>query len=145
MEPEDWDLSGEDFDSLERDAFQKIAQLRSLPTPTSSSANPPPPSRPQRVTNFFIFRSLITITIFPYFITELLSFQVDALPQVPARPLPTSLKSAINNANNAVEHSKEFTKASVKFFLHSSGNIAAKFQYDQVYSNLFFNYHIIIP
>lgn len=106
MEPEDWDLSGEDFDSLERDAFQKIAQLRSLPTPTSSSsANPPPPSRPQRV---------------------------DALPQVPARPLPTSLKSAINNANNAVEHSKEFTKASVKFFLHSSGNIAAKFQYDQV-------------
>lgn len=98
MEPEDWDLSGEDLDSLERDAFQKIAQLRSHPS------NPPPPSRPQRV---------------------------DALPQAAARALPTSIKSATNNTTN-VEHSKELTKVSVKFFLHSTGNIAAKFQYDQV-------------
>jgi len=37
MDVEDWDLSAEDLDSLERDAFQKIAQLR----------NPPPPSSPQ--------------------------------------------------------------------------------------------------
>lgn len=36
MDAEDWDLSAEDLDSLERDAFQKIAQLR----------NPPPPSSP---------------------------------------------------------------------------------------------------
>lgn len=30
------------------------------------------------------------------------------------------------------EHSKELPKVSVKFFLHSSGNIAAKFPYDPV-------------
>jgi len=45
MEPEDWDLSGEDLDSLERDAFQKIAQFRSHP----SNPHPPPPPPPQRV------------------------------------------------------------------------------------------------
>ncbi|PNX58113.1 SWI/SNF-related matrix-associated actin-dependent regulator of chromatin subfamily A-like protein 1-like, partial [Trifolium pratense] len=95
MEPEDWDLSGEDLDSLEREAYQKIAQLRSNPThpPSSSSshsANPPP-----------------------------------------QRSLPPSFKSG-GVTNNTNDHSKEFTKASVKFFLHSTGLIAAKFQYDQV-------------
>ncbi|CAJ2650093.1 unnamed protein product [Trifolium pratense] len=97
MEPEDWDLSGEDLDSLEREAYQKIAQLRSNPThpPSSSShsANPPPP---------------------------------------PQRSLPPSFKSGGGVTNNTNDHSKEFTKASVKFFLHSTGLIAAKFQYDQV-------------
>jgi hypothetical protein len=54
MEPEDWDLSGEDLDSLERDAYQKIAQLRSNPShspnpfpPSSSSHSAKPPSLPQ--------------------------------------------------------------------------------------------------
>ncbi|XP_045813299.1 SWI/SNF-related matrix-associated actin-dependent regulator of chromatin subfamily A-like protein 1 [Trifolium pratense] len=98
MEPEDWDLSGEDLDSLEREAYQKIAQLRSNPThpPSSSShsANPPPPP--------------------------------------PQRSLPPSFKSGGGVTNNTNDHSKEFTKASVKFFLHSTGLIAAKFQYDQV-------------
>lgn len=51
MEPEDWDLSAEDLDSLERDAFQKIAQLRSNPPPPSSShsSNPSSASRFPRV------------------------------------------------------------------------------------------------
>jgi hypothetical protein len=54
MEPEDWDLSGEDLDSLERDAYQKIAQLCSNPShcpnpfpPSSSSHSAKPPSLPQ--------------------------------------------------------------------------------------------------
>ncbi|KAL5065638.1 hypothetical protein RYX36_027375 [Vicia faba] len=101
MDPEDWDLSAEDLDSLERDAFQKIAQLRSHPPPPS---NPSPASRFQRV---------------------------DALPQG-ARTLPPSLKPVTTNNTNKNEQVKELTKASVKFFLHSSGNIAAKFLYDQV-------------
>ncbi|OIV95297.1 hypothetical protein TanjilG_07453 [Lupinus angustifolius] len=66
MEVEDeWDLSTEELDSLERDAFQKIAQLRhsqsqSQPSPSLSSQplstpspttypNPFPDSRPQKV------------------------------------------------------------------------------------------------
>ncbi|XP_004508075.1 uncharacterized protein [Cicer arietinum] len=108
MEPEEWDLSAEDLDSLERDAFQKIALLRANPPSSSQqqqqphshshSANPPP-------------------------------LKVDAFSQG-SRPLPASFKSGTNNTAND-EHSKELVKISVKFFLHSSGNIAAKFQYDQ--------------
>ncbi|KAK7363390.1 hypothetical protein VNO77_05532 [Canavalia gladiata] len=107
MEMEDWDLSAEDLDSLERDAFQKIAQLRH-PSPhqhhSTTSQFPPkslPVSRPQTV---------------------------DASSQG-ARVLPTSMKSGSNNAD---KHLKDLPKISVKFFHHSSGNIAAKFQYDQV-------------
>jgi len=62
---DDWDLSAEDLDSLERDAFQKIAQLRN-PTPSSphqrhhsatATTNhlppkPLPDSRPQTVKLF---------------------------------------------------------------------------------------------
>ncbi|KAK7264802.1 hypothetical protein RJT34_32413 [Clitoria ternatea] len=97
MEVEDWDLSAEDLDSLERDAFQKIAQLRNTPNP-NPNPNPPP------------------------------SQTVNALPQGP-RLLPTSFKSGTTNND---DHSKGLTNISVKFFLHSSGNVAAKFQFDQV-------------
>ncbi|KAG4932226.1 hypothetical protein JHK87_046228 [Glycine soja] len=85
---DDWDLSAEDLDSLERDAFQKIAQLR----------NPTPSSPHQR------HHSATATTN-----------------HLPPKPLPDSHKQ-----------SKELPKFSVKFFLHSSGNVAAKFQYDQV-------------
>ncbi|KAK7388093.1 hypothetical protein VNO78_22898 [Psophocarpus tetragonolobus] len=122
MEVEDWDLSAEDLDSLERDAFQKIAQLRNPSSPhqrhhsatATTSHFPPQPlpdSRPQTV---------------------------GAPSQgegagAGARALPTSLKSGTNN----VKHLKELPKFPVKFFLHSSGNIAAKFQYDQVVISAF--------
>ena len=71
---DDWDLSAEDLDSLERDAFQKIAQLRN-PTPSSphqrhhsatATTNPSPRSDSQEymITNleFQIFPPLILIT-----------------------------------------------------------------------------------
>lgn len=95
---EDWDLSAEDLDSLERDAFQKIAKLRNPPKPLHDS-------RPQTV----------------------------AASSQGARALPTSLKStSLKSGTNDDKHSKQLQKFSVKFFLHSSGNVAAKFQYDQV-------------
>ncbi|KAJ1418730.1 SNF2-related, N-terminal domain [Sesbania bispinosa] len=115
MEPDDWGLSAEDFDSLERDAFQKIAQLRHSSSSQQQHhsttnhlerfpSNPLPDSRQQRV---------------------------DALSQgARAVVLPTSLKPG--TATNKDEHPKEVPKISVKFFLHSSGSVAAKFQYDQV-------------
>ncbi|KAK2412287.1 DNA helicase [Trifolium repens] len=114
MEPEDWDLSGEDLDSLERDAYQKIAQLRSNPSPSSSSSHSPNPFPPSSFSH---------------------SAKPPSLPQG-ARALPPSFKSGGTNNNNTNnnndDNSKELTKVSVKFFLHSSGHIAAKFQYDQV-------------
>jgi hypothetical protein len=77
MEPEDWDLSGEDLDSLERDAYQKIAQLRSNPPPSSSSSHSPNPLPPSSS-----------------------SANPPSLPQG-ARALPSSFKSGgTNNTNN---------------------------------------------
>ncbi|KAL2338865.1 hypothetical protein Fmac_013311 [Flemingia macrophylla] len=106
MDVEDWDLSAEDLDSLERDAFQKIAQLR------NPSATPKPlhDSRPLTV----------------------------AASSQGARALPISLKPGTSNASCVADkHSKEQPKVTVKFFLHSSGNVAAKFQYDQVVVSAF--------
>ncbi|KHN45013.1 SWI/SNF-related matrix-associated actin-dependent regulator of chromatin subfamily A-like protein 1 [Glycine soja] len=112
---DDWDLSAEDLDSLERDAFQKIAQLRN-PTP--------PPSSPHQRHHS---ASATTNNLPPKPLPNSRSQTVDAFSQG-ARALPTTLKSGTNNDNQA----KELPKFSVKFFLHSSGNVAAKFQYDQV-------------
>ncbi|KAK8471029.1 hypothetical protein PHAVU_003G123100 [Phaseolus vulgaris] len=120
MDVEDWDLSAEDLDSLERDAFQKIAQLR----------NPPPQSSPHQHYN----SATTTTNHFPPKPLPNLRTQTVGASSQGARALPTSLKSRTNNALCvADEHSKKgLIKFSVKFFLHSSGNIAAKFQYDQV-------------
>ncbi|KAG5112735.1 hypothetical protein JHK82_036004 [Glycine max] len=112
---DDWDLSAEDLDSLERDAFQKIAQLRN-PTP--------PPSSPHQRQHS---ATATTNNLPPKPLPNSRSQTVDAFSQG-AKALPTTLKSGTNNDNQA----KELPKFSVKFFLHSSGNVAAKFQYDQV-------------
>ncbi|XP_014505729.1 SWI/SNF-related matrix-associated actin-dependent regulator of chromatin subfamily A-like protein 1 [Vigna radiata var. radiata] len=115
MDAEDWDLSAEDLDSLERDAFQKIAQLR----------NPPPPSSPLQHHN----SATATTNHFPPKpLPNSLPQTVGASSQG-ARTLPTSLKPGTNNDKQSKNGPIKF---SVKFFLHSSGNIAAKFQYDQV-------------
>ncbi|XLS47130.1 hypothetical protein HN51_021488 [Arachis hypogaea] len=114
VEDDDWDLTAEELDSLERDAFQKIAQLRDSSTPPSQQFNlqqhhflkppsanhsqpfPPNPisdSHPQR----FLEGELLIVCLYC----------------------------------NPDEPSKELPKFFVKLFLHSSGHVAAKFQYDQ--------------
>ncbi|CAJ1940672.1 unnamed protein product [Sphenostylis stenocarpa] len=115
MDVEDWDLSAEDLDSLERDAFQKISQLR----------NPPPPSSPHQHHN----SATTTTNYFPPKPLPNSRPQTVGASSQGARALPTSLKSGTNNDKHS---EKGLIKFSVKFFLHSSGNIAAKFQYDQV-------------
>ncbi|XP_020959096.1 uncharacterized protein LOC107613465 isoform X4 [Arachis ipaensis] len=121
---DDWDLTAKELDSLELDAFQNIAQLGDSSTPPSSqqfnlqqhqhhhfpkppSANHSQPFPPNPISDFRLQR-------------------VDALPQG-ARALPPSLKPGTKKD----EPSKELPKFSVKLFLHSSGHVAAKFQYDQ--------------
>ncbi|XP_023539956.1 SWI/SNF-related matrix-associated actin-dependent regulator of chromatin subfamily A-like protein 1 isoform X5 [Cucurbita pepo subsp. pepo] len=89
-EDDDWNLTLEELDSLERDAVQKIAQLHSAAASASSSS-------------------------------------VETLP-----PLAGVLPSSATSKEHIDEGAKELPKLSVKFFLHSSGNIAAKFSYDQV-------------
>ncbi|MED6183440.1 hypothetical protein PIB30_037953, partial [Stylosanthes scabra] len=132
---DDWELTAEELDSLERDAFRKIAQLRDSSAPSSSSSSsssqqfnvhqqqqqqqrhhpPKPPS------------SSHSQPFPPNPISDSRPQRVDALSQG-ARALPPSLKPG----TKIDEPSKDRPKFSVKFFLHSSGQIAAKFQYDQV-------------
>ncbi|KAL8105581.1 uncharacterized protein LOC141677182 isoform X2 [Apium graveolens] len=101
---DDWDLSAEDLDKLERDAFQQLAQ-RHLSSSSSSSSTPPIPLNHNKIDD------LATPTTY--------------------RKLPESALKVTGDG------SKQHTKFSVKFFLHASGNIAAKFVYNQVIVDAF--------
>ncbi|XP_059592755.1 uncharacterized protein LOC100264852 isoform X6 [Vitis vinifera] len=106
METEDWDLSAEELDSLERDAFRQIALRNSSSSTASVSNNSIHSSNPN-----------------PNPIIPSLPRKVDDLPPGSRIPPPSTV---VSNC------SKELHKLSVKFFLHASGNIAAKFSYDPV-------------
>lgn len=108
METEDWDLSAEELDSLERDAFRQIALRNSSSSTASVSNNSIHSSNPNPNPNPII---------------PSLPRKVDDLPPGSRIPPPSTV---VSNC------SKELHKLSVKFFLHASGNIAAKFSYDPV-------------
>ncbi|KAG6597594.1 SWI/SNF-related matrix-associated actin-dependent regulator of chromatin subfamily A-like protein 1, partial [Cucurbita argyrosperma subsp. sororia] len=137
-EDDDWNLTLEELDSLERDAVQKIAQLHSAAaSASSSSVNVSIPcSAYNQYSHQFVQSNEAKICNLkpqnPAFQSSKLnpargshSRGVETLPPL-AGVLPSSATSK--------EHigAKELPKLSVKFFLHSSGNIAAKFSYDQV-------------
>ncbi|KAK9934161.1 hypothetical protein M0R45_021313 [Rubus argutus] len=110
---DDWNLSAEELDSLERDAFQKLAQQRinSASTCSSSSSYSYNPQQSLPVTNS---RNASIPNSLPNQVAPL---------SPGARLLPTlSVDVKINT---------DARKLAVKFFLHSTGNIAAKFSYDQ--------------
>ncbi|KAK8592589.1 hypothetical protein V6N13_063162 [Hibiscus sabdariffa] len=101
MELDEWELSVEELDSLERDALQKISQQRH-PSPS------PSPSIQQQP------------------IIHSLSLKGEAL----SRALPSSIAP---KAKPADQCSKEHEpRVSLRLFLHATGNIAAKFPYNQV-------------
>ncbi|XAR56931.1 Calcium/calmodulin-dependent protein kinase [Bertholletia excelsa] len=141
MELDDWELSAEVLDSLERNALEQIAHRNSsssLTVTTSSSSfsagfhlqqqqeqqqqhsapcnRKSEPSSAKRLTESFYSRK-----------------QVDAS-SFAARVSPASVELKVTNGNGGKR-----TKLSVKFFLHASGNIAAKFLYDQVLVGTFRN------
>ncbi|XP_025013112.1 SWI/SNF-related matrix-associated actin-dependent regulator of chromatin subfamily A-like protein 1 isoform X1 [Ricinus communis] len=92
---DDWGLSVEELDSLEKDAYMKIAQQQ----------------RQQQNRHF-----------------HSLSKKVQSSPSQPT----TLLTPIAPKANPEHESSKILPKLSVKFILHATGNIAAKFSYDPV-------------
>ncbi|KAE8077150.1 hypothetical protein FH972_015741 [Carpinus fangiana] len=137
LDDDEWELSAEELDSLERDAFQKIAQLqRHNPTSSSSSSasvncsyynnnKPPPPApgpQPPQQRQEQHQRSLPSKPT-----TDSSSKKVEALSSG-SRALPSSITAKVNTD----EPSMGLPKLSVKFFLHAGGNIASKFSYDQV-------------
>ncbi|KAF9673229.1 hypothetical protein SADUNF_Sadunf10G0002600 [Salix dunnii] len=113
LDDDDWGLSAEEFDSLERDALLKIAsqQQQQQPSASSSSFNQQQ-SQQLHFTHKPIFNSP--------------SKKVDPLPD----GLPKS--SPVSKPKPEDESFKALPKLSVKFILHATGNIAAKFLYDPV-------------
>ncbi|KAM5568487.1 hypothetical protein ABKV19_016181 [Rosa sericea] len=125
---DDWNFSAEELDSLERDAFQKLSQQRinSASTCSCSSSSsfsfnhhhhPHQSSLPTTTTT--------TSNAFESSIPNSLPNQVP-LPLPPLSPGARVLPSSIDIKVNPVER-----KLTVNFFLHATGNIAAKFSYDQ--------------
>ncbi|XP_039053756.1 SWI/SNF-related matrix-associated actin-dependent regulator of chromatin subfamily A-like protein 1 [Hibiscus syriacus] len=103
MELDEWELSVEELDSLERDALQKISQQR-------HSSSPPYIQQP-------IIHSL-------YQMGEVLS-----------RALPPSIAPKAKPADQCSKEQEP--RVSLKLFLHATGNIAAKFPYNQVLIDAF--------
>ncbi|XP_031285770.1 SWI/SNF-related matrix-associated actin-dependent regulator of chromatin subfamily A-like protein 1 isoform X1 [Pistacia vera] len=130
MEVDDWDLTAEELDSLERDALQQIAQRdNSSSTSLNSNNQNPQTTHPLHSHPSFSFTNnqpSITSTNKP--ISDSRSNKLEALPPG-SRVLPTSVAPSVNSG----EFSKEQPpKLSVKLLLHASGNVAAKFPYDPV-------------
>ncbi|KAL4643342.1 hypothetical protein ACB092_02G085200 [Castanea dentata] len=125
----EWDLSAEELDNLERDALLKFA-TKPLPPPT-----PTPPSQQQQQPHSSHFNSNSHYSDrFPSNPIPSSSSSSNKVEQaLPLSPGPRVLPSSVTSKPNFDEPlSKELPKASVKFFLHATGNIAAKFLYDQV-------------
>ncbi|KAK4586288.1 hypothetical protein RGQ29_023457 [Quercus rubra] len=123
----EWDLSAEELDNLERDALLKFAtKPPPPPTPAPPSHQQQPHSSHFNNNNHYSDRSPSNPIA-----SSFSSNKVEqALPLSPrSRVLPSSFTSKPNFDEPL---SKELPKASVKFFLHATGNIAAKFLYDQV-------------
>ncbi|CAL2226523.1 unnamed protein product [Prunus armeniaca] len=132
LEDDDWDLSAEELDSLERDAFQKLAQQRINSASACSSS-----SFSSSHNHHQLHQS------FPCTVNN---SNRNCFQSSPAKPIPNSLPNKVAPLSpgtrvlpssvpckvNLDERLKELPKLSVKFFLHASGNIAAKFPYDQV-------------
>ncbi|XP_021822588.1 SWI/SNF-related matrix-associated actin-dependent regulator of chromatin subfamily A-like protein 1 isoform X1 [Prunus avium] len=133
LEDDDWGLSAEELDSLERDAFQKLAQQRINSASACSSSSFSSSHNHHQLHQSF--PSTINIS------------NTNCFQSSPAKPIPNSLPNKVAplspgprvlpslvpcKVNLEDERLKELPKLSVKFFLHASGNIAAKFPYDQV-------------
>ncbi|XWS57252.1 hypothetical protein CRYUN_Cryun09bG0158300 [Craigia yunnanensis] len=100
MELDEWELSAEELDSLERDALHKISQQRY----SSSNQQPNIHSLSQKT-------------------------------EASSRTLPSSIAPKTNPTDPCSK--EQLPKLSVKFILHATGNIAAKFPYNQVLVDAF--------
>ncbi|ONI27746.1 hypothetical protein PRUPE_1G103200 [Prunus persica] len=132
LEDDDWDLSAEELDSLERDAFQKLAQQRINSASACSSSS--------------FSSSHNHHQLHQSFPSTINNSNRNCFQGSPAKPIPNYLPNKVAPLSpgtrvlpslvpckvNLDERPKELPKLSVKFFLHASGNIAAKFPYDQV-------------
>ncbi|XP_011073842.1 SWI/SNF-related matrix-associated actin-dependent regulator of chromatin subfamily A-like protein 1 isoform X1 [Sesamum indicum] len=130
---DDWDLSAEELDSLERDALKQLAQ-RSSSSAAATTSN----SNFSR-SNVSSMPGVVPSSRSPAKPTCLSHPPVDGDKHIntslQATVLPSKLVPKIVDDSSKQQH----PKITVKFFLHASGNIAAKFPYDKVLIGAFHN------
>ncbi|KAK9080210.1 hypothetical protein SSX86_001886 [Deinandra increscens subsp. villosa] len=118
METDDWGFSAEELEFLEKDALNRIAQRNTSATSTSTGtgtgtrtgisaySHSTPSAKPIYESNF--------------------ENKLSSL------PIASGNSTTITTQNLSDDCSKSRPKVSIKFFLHASGNIAAKFVYNDV-------------
>nr|GEV36771.1 SWI/SNF-related matrix-associated actin-dependent regulator of chromatin subfamily A-like protein 1 isoform X1 [Tanacetum cinerariifolium] len=121
MEGDDWGFSAEELDSLERDAINRLAAQRNkthAPNNFYNNNNGPrsqSQAKPPSIANN------------PPISRPLPANKVNSLPTTPVKPAGCTTHNSTGD-----DCSKSRPKVSIKFFLHASGNIAAKFLYNEV-------------
>ncbi|XP_044499508.1 SWI/SNF-related matrix-associated actin-dependent regulator of chromatin subfamily A-like protein 1 isoform X2 [Mangifera indica] len=129
MEVDEWDLTAEEMDSLERDALQQIAQRNNSSSSLNcNNQNPQTTNRQQSHPSFSFAKNQPSITSTNTPISNSRSNKVEALPPG-SRVLPTLVAPSVNSGESSKERRQ---KLSVKFLLHAAGNVAAKFPYEPV-------------
>uniref|UniRef100_A0A0E0EEY1 Helicase ATP-binding domain-containing protein n=1 Tax=Oryza meridionalis TaxID=40149 RepID=A0A0E0EEY1_9ORYZ len=114
---DDWGLSAEQLDQLERDAYRKLAERKASSSAASTATSPLPSAAYSPVKNSHHHPASRVSHESCFGKVESLS--------------PSRL-SQPNASGNAVNNSQgNLSKVSVHLFLHSTGVIAAKFQYHQ--------------
>ncbi|XP_057476125.1 uncharacterized protein LOC130764093 isoform X2 [Actinidia eriantha] len=134
MELDDWELSAEELDSLERDALKQIAlryNSSSAATTACSSSKTTchyPQQQQHSSAPFNLQREYISLNPTAESCHDDKCVKQVGVSPLASRVLPESEEPKVNKDDCL----KDQPKLSVKFFLHASGNIAAKFLYDQV-------------
>ncbi|KAG8375916.1 hypothetical protein BUALT_Bualt09G0008800 [Buddleja alternifolia] len=120
---DDWELSAEELDLLERDALKQLAERSNCSTSNYyyvSSSSLPSSRSPAK----------------PTFLSPPQEINNASLLQQAATKLPPSPNVI---GENDPQKQRQHPKITVKFFLHASGNVAAKFPYDKVLLGAFHN------
>ncbi|KAI3459786.1 hypothetical protein Pfo_016449 [Paulownia fortunei] len=129
---DDWELSAEELDSLERDALKQLAQRNySSAAATTSNSNSSRPNVSSLPANVPSSRSPAK----PTFLSRPPMGNDKINTSLQARILPSSIVPKMIDDPPKQQH----PKITIKFFLHASGNIAAKFPYDRALLGAFHN------
>ncbi|XP_071940175.1 uncharacterized protein [Coffea arabica] len=135
MDTDDWDLSAEELDSLERDALKQIAERKSSSSsPATSTTVTSGATSLDSGFSFHGYGPQQNLHSKPQPAAPLGRSPIDPRP-TQKRIDPSPPASMISPSSSACDVTDDYSKQqppklSVRLFLHASGNVAAKFPYD---------------
>ncbi|XP_027115785.1 uncharacterized protein [Coffea arabica] len=134
MDMDDWDLSAEELDSLERDALKQIAERKSpSSSPATSTTVTSGATSLDSGFSFHGYGPQQNLHSKPQPAAPLGRSPIDPRPTQKIDPSPPA--SMISPSSSACDVTDDYSKQqppklSVRLFVHASGNVAAKFPYD---------------